>query len=71
MIDQEGINSLNTGAEAITYQGTEGPKSPEQDQAIALGIPEGLTLDEAIRTFDLAVPEKANLKGMEKLQEVI
>jgi len=71
MIDQEGINSLNTGAEAITYEGTEGPKSPEQDQAIALGIPEGLTLDEAIRTFDLAVPEKANLKGMEKLQEVI
>jgi len=71
MINQEGINSLNTGAEAITYQGTEGPKSPEQDQAIALGIPEGLTLDEAIRTFDLAVPEKANLKGMEKLQEVI
>jgi len=71
MIDQEGINSLNTGAGAITYEGTEGPKSPEQDQAIALGIPEGLTLDEAIRTFDLAVPEKANLKGMEKLQEVI
>jgi len=71
MIDQEGINSLNTGAEAITYQGTEGPKSPEQDQAMALGLPEGLTLDEAVRTFDLAVPEKANLKGMEKLQEVI
>ena len=71
MIDQEGINSLNTCAEPITYQGTEGPKSPEQDQAMALGLPEGLTLDEAVRTFDLAVPEKANLKGMEKLQEVI
>jgi len=71
MIDQEGINSLNTGAEPITYEGTEGPKSPEQDQAMALGLPEGLTLDEAVRTFDLAVPEKANLKGMEKLQEVI
>jgi len=71
MIDQEGINSLNTGAEAITYQGTEGPKSPEQDQAMALGLPEGLTLDEAVRTFDLAVPEKANLRGMEKLEEVI
>jgi len=71
MIDQEGINSLNTGAEAITYEGTEGPKSPEQDQAMALGLPEGLTLDEAVRTFDLAVPEKANLRGMEKLEEVI
>ena len=51
MIDQEGINSLNTGAEAITYEGTEGPKSPEQDQAMAMGIPEGLTVDEAIETF--------------------
>ena len=56
MIDQEGINSLNTGAEPITYEGTEGPKSPEQDQAMALGLPEGLTLDEAVRTFDLAFP---------------
>ena len=71
MIDQEGINSLNTGAEPITYQGTEGPKSPEQDQAMALGLPEGLTLEEAVRTFDLAFPEKSNLRGMEKLQEVI
>ena len=51
MIDQEGINSLNIGAEPITYQGTEGPKSPEQDQAMAMGIPEGLTVDEAIETF--------------------
>jgi len=51
MIDQEGINSLNTGAEPITYEGTEGPKSPEQDQAIAMGIPEGLTVQEAIETF--------------------
>ena len=65
MIDQEGIKSLNTGAEPITYEGTEGPKSPEQDQAMALGLPEGLTLEEAVRTFDLAFPEKANLKGME------
>ena len=71
MIDQEGINSLNTGAEPITYEGTEGPKSPEQDQAMALGLPEGLTLDEAVKTFDLAFPKKANLRGMEKLQEVI
>lgn len=71
MINQEGINSLNTGAEPITYEGTEGPKSPEQDQAMALGLPEGLTLDEAVRTFDLAFPEKANLRGMEKLEEVI
>ena len=51
MIDQEGINSLNTGAEPITYEGTEGPKSPEQDQAMAAGIPEGLTVQEAIETF--------------------
>jgi hypothetical protein len=51
MIDQEGINSLNTGAEPITYEGTEGQKSPEQDQAMALGIPEGLTVEEAIETF--------------------
>ena len=51
MIDQEGINSLNTGAGAITYEGTEGPKSPEQDQAMAMGIPEGLTVEEAIETF--------------------
>ena len=71
MIDQEGINSLNTGAGAITYEGTEGPKSPEQDQARALGLPEGLTVEEAVRTFDLAFPEKSNLRGMEKLQEVI
>jgi len=51
MIDQEGIKSLNTGAEPITYEGTEGPKSPEQDQAMAAGIPEGLTVQEAIETF--------------------
>ena len=51
MINQEGINSLNTGAEPITYEGTEGPKSPELDQAMAMGIPEGLTVEEAIETF--------------------
>jgi len=66
MIDQEGINSLNTGAEAITYQGTEGPKSPEQEQAMALGIPEGLTLEEAVRTFELS-----NDRPPKDIQEVI
>ena len=66
MIDQEGINSLNTGAEPITYEGTEGPKSPEQDQAIALGIPEGLTLEEAVRTFELS-----NDRPPKDIQEVI
>jgi len=66
MIDQEGINSLNTGAEAITYQGTEGPNSPEQEQAMALGIPEGLTLEEAVRTFELS-----NDRPPKDIQEVI
>ncbi len=66
MIDQEGITSLNTGAKPITYEGTEGPKSPEQDQAIALGIPEGLTLEEAVRTFELS-----NDRPPKDIQEVI
>ena len=53
MIDQ-GITSLDTGAPDITYSGNEGPRSPEQEQLEAAGIPRGLTLEDAVKTFELS-----------------
>ena len=50
MIDQEGIKSLEKGADNIRLTGNEGASSPQQEM-IKAEIPEGMTMDKAFEVF--------------------
>ena len=57
---EDGIGSLNTGAESIMYQGTDGARSPEQtkneqENLQAMGLPRGLSLEDAVKTFEMSI----------------
>ena len=57
---EEGIGSLNSGAESIMYEGTDGERSPEQtkneqENLQAMGLPKGLSLIDAIKTFKMSI----------------
>ena len=57
---EDGIGSLNTGAESIMYQGTDGARSPEQtkneqENLQAMGLPKGLSLEDAVKTFEMSI----------------
>jgi len=57
---EDGIGSLNSGAESIMYQGTDGARSPEQtkneqENLQAMGLPRGLSLEDAVKTFEMSV----------------
>ena len=67
---EEGIKSLNSGAESITYEGTDGARSPEQTETEqqnlqALGIPKGVTIIDAIKTFKMSIGRDP--KGIEEV----
>ena len=69
---EEGIRSLNSGAESITYEGTDGARSPEQTETEqqnlqALGIPKGVTIIDAIKTFKMSIGRDP--KGIEEVIE--
>ena len=69
---EEGIRSLNSGAESITYEGTDGARSPEQTETEqqnlqALGLPKGLTVIDAIKTFKMSIGRDP--KGIEEVLE--
>ena len=69
---EEGIRSLNSGAESITYEGTDGARSPEQTETEqqnlqAMGIPRGLSLEDAIKTFKMSIGRDP--KGIEEVLE--
>ena len=69
---EEGIRSLNSGAESITYEGTDGARSPEQTETEqqnlqAMGIPRGLSLEDAIKTFEMSIGRPP--KGIEEVLE--
>ena len=69
---EEGIGSLDTGAESITYEGTDGARSPEQTEneqqnLQAMGIPRGLSLEDAIKTFEMSIGRPP--KGIEEVLE--
>ena len=69
---EEGIRSLNSGAESITYEGTDGARSPEQTEneqqnLQAMGIPRGLSLEDAIKTFKMSIGRDP--KGIEEVLE--
>ena len=50
MIDQEGIKSLEKGADNIRLTGSEGASSPAQE-IIKAGIPKDMTMDQAFEVF--------------------
>ena len=50
MIDQEGIKSLEKGADNIRLTGNEGASSPAQE-IIKAGIPKDMTMDQAFEVF--------------------
>ena len=57
---EDGIGSLNTGAESIMYKGTDGARSPEQtkneeENLQAMGFPKGLSLEDAVKTFEMSI----------------
>ena len=57
---EDGIGSLNSGAESIMYQGTDGARSPEQtkneqENLQAMGLPRGLSLEDAVKTFEMSI----------------
>jgi len=67
---EEGIGSLNSGAESIMYQGTDGARSPEQTEneqqnLQAMGLPKNLTLEDAIKTFEMSIGRPP--KGLEEV----
>ena len=67
---EEGIGSLDTGAESIMYEGTDGARSPEQTETEqqnlqALGIPKGVTIIDAIKTFKMSIGRDP--KGIEEV----
>jgi len=69
---EEGIGSLDTGAESIMYEGTDGARSPEQTEneqqnLQALGIPRGLSLEDAVKTFEMSIGRPP--KGIEEVLE--
>ena len=69
---EEGIGSLDTGAESIMYEGTDGARSPEQTEneqqnLQAMGIPRGLSLEDAIKTFKMSIGRDP--KGIEEVLE--
>ena len=69
---EEGIRSLNSGAESITYEGTDGARSPEQTETEqqnlqAMGLPKNLTLEDAIKTFEMSIGRPP--KGLEEVLE--
>jgi len=69
---EEGIGSLDTGAESIMYEGTDGARSPEQTETEqqnlqALGIPRGLSLEDAVKTFEMSIGRPP--KGIEEVLE--
>jgi len=69
---EEGIKSLNSGAESITYEGTDGARSPEQTETEqknlqAMGLPKDLSLEDAIKTFEMSIGRPP--KGLEEVLE--
>jgi len=69
---EEGIRSLNSGAESITYEGTDGARSPEQTETEqknlqAMGLPKDLSLEDAIKTFEMSIGRPP--KGLEEVLE--
>jgi hypothetical protein len=57
---EDGIGSLNSGAESIMYEGTDGARSPEQteneqENLQAMGLPRGLSLEDAVKTFEMSI----------------
>jgi len=66
MIDQEGINSLNTGAPNITYTGNEGVKSPEQEQRMMMAE---FKMKEYMEEFERVFPEMIPLRGTDEYNE--
>ena len=50
MIDQEGIKSLEKGADNIRLTGSEGASSPAQE-IIKAGIPKDMTMDQDFEVF--------------------
>jgi len=69
---EKGIGSLDTGAKSIMYEGTDGARSPEQTETEqqnlqALGIPRGLSLEDAVKTFEMSIGRPP--KGIEEVLE--
>ena len=69
---EEGIGSLDTGAESIMYEGTDGARSPEQTETEqqnlqVMGLPKNLTLEDAIKTFEMSIGRPP--KGLEEVLE--